>query len=125
LVEEHEKRVPGISFWLTSHNEMSTDRGIVQIIATLHGEYGKNGEDAELWKKVYTKMADGFRIFSENDFQAEVLQVLREEYEQECKKHEGTRRVLALQTAELERVQRKLAGFEATLGQLGAGLRSK
>lgn len=123
MVEAQETKVPGISFMMTAHTERGLDHDRVQVTATLKGEY--HSKDEELWKKVYTKMMDGFRIFSENDFQAEVLQVMRQEYELECQKHEGTKRALSMQTAELERVQRKLAALEATLGQLGSTLRGR
>jgi hypothetical protein len=115
----------GISFILTKHSTKGTTSGaaagIRLVELTLSGEY----TDEALFERVLTKLTNGIRIYSEEDFQGEVLLLMKQELEAEQKVTAITKRALEMEISARWRAEAKLEEYKGLLGKLGEGLRTK
>ena len=115
---DSESKIPGISFVLANSNYNGVQGGAFLLKCELHGQFA----DEELWKKIERKMQAGFRIYAEEDFQGEVLLVMRDEFHKEKTEHEATKHALKLEVARRIKLEEELGRMKALLGSLGAGL---
>lgn len=112
----------GISFILVRHESRGATTGGLRIVElTLQGEY--TSED--LWERVQKRLTDGIRIYSEEDFQGEVLLLMKQELEAEVQAHAISKRVLDLEIQGRMRAEAQLAEYRGLLGKLGEGLRTR
>lgn len=115
----------GISFIMTSHITRSTTSGAAAgmrlVELTLSGEY----TDEALFDRVVDKLTAGIRIYSEEDFQGEVLLLMKQELETEQKAHAISKRALDLEIQGRMRAEAQLAEYRGLLGKLGEGLRTR
>lgn len=115
---DSEEKVPSISFALSASHSRQLEDGTFQVECQLHGQYANE----ELWEKIEKKLKAGFRIYGEEDFQGEVLTVLRDDYHKEKAEHEVTKQALKLEVARRIKADEELGRLKLLLGSLGAGL---
>lgn len=115
---DSEKKVPGISFELVSHKETGHAEGITRVKCELYGEY----QDVELWEKIKKKLSAGFRIYGEEDFQGEVLLMMRSDFMKEEAEHAVTKQTLKTEVARRLKAEQELTKLKGLLESLGSGL---
>lgn len=119
MSDEHEEKVPGVTFWFKKSS-----------FAAAHGDEKFGVElslhcsvvDEELWRTVEQKFKDGFRIYSVPDFHIEVLDVMRMELKELKDKNTLLERQVAQEKDARLQVQRELEQVKAPLSALGRAL---
>lgn len=114
-----EEQVPGVTFWFKGSSLGRPGGPNEKYRVDLHLDAAVVNE--ELWNAITQKFKDGFRIYTQNDFHSEVIDVMRQK-----SKDLEAKLALAEKTLKSERAERaRLEGDLARLTALGRGLRGQ
>src|SRR5258707_127643 len=76
-MDDHDSDIPGVTFWVSSSSQSGSTDHLANGTVTLRAEI----DDYEIWTEVVRRL-DGYSVYSIDDFNRQLMIVLREENRQ-------------------------------------------
>lgn len=114
---KEEEQVPGVTFWFKGSSLGRPGGPNEKYRVDLHLDAAV--VDEGLWTAISQKFKDGFRIYTQNDFHGEVIDVMRKKNKELEDQLVVSAKTLASERAERTRLEQELSRLTA----LGRGLR--
>lgn len=120
MSNKHEEQVPGVTLHF-KHSAFMKPHGDEKFRVELVLDCSVRNE--ELWRTVETKFKEGFRVFTNEDFHVEVLNVVRQDYHALEARLAQAERELRQEKDRREQLEAEVERYKAPLASFGAALR--